>query len=223
MSVGSPRRCILIACSCLLLLPAAAAQAPSDAALWDQQQWDFGVWAGEAIGQEDTFNFGHVQVTQAGVHIGRVFHRASPDSGRQTTWEYTLDLQPLLLVTRPRLTYGGGFAPVGVKWNLTPHGRYRPYIEFNGGCAFTQKNVPPGRTSDFNFTAALGPGVMMRLSQKQAMSIALRWWHLSNGGIGDYNPSFNTIEFVVGYHWLKLGHGTRQQLSGTTPGTQAKE
>lgn len=200
-----------------------AAQVSSNPALGDDQLWDFGVWGAEAIGKEDTFGFGQARITMAGVHIGRVFHRTAPDGGLRRTWEYTLDLQPLLLVTRPQHVYGGGFAPVGVKLNFAPRGRYRPYLEFNGGAMFTQKNVPPGNSSTFNFTAALGPGVMMAVSRTQALSFALRWWHLSNAGIGDYNPSFNTIEFQIGYHWVTTRHNGSRQASGVSNGTQAKE
>ncbi len=200
------------------------AQSPSNSSVADQQQvWDFGIWGAEAIGKEDTFSFGQARITMAGFHVGRVFHRTSPDSGLRRTWEYTLDLQPLLLVTRPQHAYGGGFAPVGLKWNFAPRGRYRPYLEFNGGAMFTQKNIPPGNTSAFNFTAALGPGVTMAVSRTQAVSFALRWWHLSNGGIGVYNPSFNTLEFVIAYHWLTFGHPSHQQLSGTPANTQARQ
>jgi Lipid A 3-O-deacylase (PagL) len=224
MSVCPARFCLcLIALATLLLPLETTAQAPSNTLLGDEQLWDFGVWGAEAIGKEDTYGFGGTRVTMAGFHVGRVFHRASPDSGRRRTWEYTLDLQPLLLVSRPQRAYGGGFAPIGVKWNFAPRGRFRPYLEFNGGAMFTQKDVPPVNTSTFNFTAALGPGVMMAVSQTQAVSFALRWWHLSNGGIGEYNPSFNTIEFQIGYHWLIKRRTKSPQVSAVPAGTQAKE
>ena len=196
-----------------LLLPAGAvAQWTSNPALGDRQLWDFGAWGAEAVGKTDGQGFGETQITMAGVHVGRVFHRASPDSGHRRTWEYTMELAPLFLVTRVQRAYGGGFAPVGVRVNFAPRGRFRPYLEFNGGAMVTQKNVPAGRTSAFNFTAALGPGVTVPVSRTTALSFAIRAWHLSNGGIGDFNPSFNTVQFVVGYHFLIRRHDA-QQLS----------
>ena len=173
---------------------------------------------GKTAGQ----GFGETQITMAGVHLGRVFHRALPDSGLRRTWEYTLELEPLFLVTRVQRAYGGGFAPVGLKWNFAPRAWFRPYLEFNGGAMLTQRNVPSGRTSAFNFTAALGPGMMIPLTRTQAMSFAVRGWHLSNAGLGTVNPSFNTIQVVVGYHWL-VGRGEHRVLSGASPSTTAKE
>jgi hypothetical protein len=216
--------CLRCALLCLLITPiAAVAQWTSSALLTDDQQlWEFGAWGAEAVGKTAGQGFGGTQITMAGFHIGRVIHRASPDSGLRRTWEYTLELEPLFLVTRQQRAYGGGFAPVGLKWNFAPRGRYRPYLEFNGGAMFTQKNVPSGHTSSFNFTAALGPGVMIALTRTQAMSFAVRAWHLSNAYIGADNPSFNTVQFVVGYHWL-IGREEHRQLSGVPASTAAKE
>jgi Lipid A 3-O-deacylase (PagL) len=195
----------------LLLLPdRAAAQWTANAALGDQQLWDFAAWGAEAVGKTAGQGFGETQISMAGLHVGRVFHRASLESGHRRTWEYTMELTPLLLVTRVQRAYGGGFAPLGVRVNFAPRGRYRPYLEFNGGAMFTQKNVPPGNTSAFNFTAALGPGVTIPLTSTTALSIAVRGWHLSNGGIGYINPSFNTVQFVMGYHFLTRRHEARQ-------------
>jgi len=181
--------------------------------------WDIGVWGAEAVGKSAGQGFGGTRITMAGIHVGRLFHRASPGSGLRRTWEYTFELQPLFLQTRSQRAYGGGFAPVGLKWNCAPGGRYRPYLEFNGGAMLTQKNVPRGDTSTFNFTAALGPGMLIALSRTQALSVGVRWWHLSNAYIGRENPSFNTVRLEIGYHWL-TGH-TRRQLSTAAPGTHA--
>jgi len=208
----------------LLLLPSiATGQSAASAALPDQQLWEFGAWGAEAVGAEIGQHFGDTQITMAGFHVGRVFHRRTAEGVAGQTLEYTLELQPLFLVTNVREAYGGGFAPIGLKWNFVPRGRYHPYVEFNGGAMFTQKDVPPVNTSTFNFTAALGPGVMIRVRRNQALSLALRWFHLSNAGLGYNNPSFNTVQLVVGYHWLTFRHGSRGPISNAGRGTQAKE
>jgi len=211
--------CIML---CALVAPAGA-QSTANYALGNEQLWDFGCWGAEAVGKTAGQAFGGTQISMAGFHVGRVIHRAAADSGLRRSWEYTLELQPLLVVTRIQRTYGGGFAPVGVKWNFAPRGRYRPYLEFNGGAMFTQRNVPAGDTSTFNFTAAFGPGVIMAVTRTQALSFAVRFWHLSNGYIGDTNPAFNTVEFVVGYHWLTRRSPGRQQLSAAPAMTQAEQ
>src|SRR5579871_1840879 len=203
MYIGCTRPWLYAIAVSLLLLPSRAmAQWASNPALGEQQLWDFGAWGAEAVGKENGQAFGETQITMAGLHVGRVFHRASLESGHRRTWEYTMELTPLFLVTRIERAYGGGFAPLGVRVNFAPRGRYRPYLEFNGGGMITQKNVPPGRTASFNFTAALGPGITIPVTSTTALSFAIRAWHLSNAGTGYFNPSFNTVQFVVGYHFL---------------------
>jgi hypothetical protein len=68
---------------------------------------------------------------------------------------------------------------------------------------FTSRDVPLGHTASFNFTTSIGPGVMIRMHGNQALSVGIRLWHLSNAGTGHTNPSFNTVQVVIGYHWLK--------------------
>jgi hypothetical protein len=221
-----PVRCahVWVVLLCFVCTPiTAAAQSAVNSAFSDEKLWDFGVWGAEAVGKTAGEGFGATQITMAGVHVGRVFHRASPESGHRRTWEYTFELQPLFLITHGEQVYGGGFAPVGVRCNFAPRGRYRPYLEFNGGAMITQKNVPRGETSAFNFTAALGPGVVIALTPTQAVSVAVRMWHLSNAYIGADNPSFNTVQLQVGYHWLTTGHTRRRRLSAAPAGAQAGE
>jgi hypothetical protein len=103
-----------------------------------------------------------------------------------------------------------------VKWNFVPRGHYRTYVEFNGGGMFTQKNVPGGDTSSFNFTVGVGPGVMIALPHHQALSLALRYWHLSNANLGNENPAYNTLQIQGGYHWLKA-RGAPAKTVSTVP------
>lgn len=209
--------------SILLLPTVAAAQTATNSPFGTAQLWEFGVWGAEALGKTAGQGFGQTHITMAGFEAARVIHESALGSGYRRNLEYVIQLQPLFLVTRSQRVYGGGFSPVGLKWNFAPRGRFRPYIELNGGAMFTQQNVPPGNTDTFNFTAAGGSGMMIALTQRQVLSVALRFWHLSNADLGTINPGFNTIQLVVGYHWLISDHRRRQQLSAAPANTQAKE
>jgi hypothetical protein len=198
---------------CLLIVPCSAQNTTPSFPPADAQLWEFGVWGAEALGMYSGQTFGESQMSMAGLHVGRViYERRSKNQGTRTL-EYAIEIQPLFLVTRPQHVYGGGFSPVGLKWNFVPRGRYRPYLEWNGGGMFTESNVPPGRTSTFNFTISGGPGVMIALSRTQALSVAVRYWHLSNANLGHSNPAFNTVQVEIGYHWMKQRSGRRPQAS----------
>jgi hypothetical protein len=71
------------------------------------------------------------------------------------------------------------------------------------GGIFTTDDVPPGKTSTFNFELAVGPGLQIAARERQAVDIGLRFRHYSNAGLGANNPSFNGLQFQLGYHWFK--------------------
>ncbi len=165
--------------------------------------WEIGLWAAEGSGAELGGALGGVQMSMAGIRYGRVVLGLTGESWRRGTLEYTFDAIPFLLTTRPQLAHGGSIAPLGLKWNFDGKRRLHPYIEMSGGAAFTTRNVPPGRTDNFNFTATVGSGVMLFARRGQAVSMALRYWHLSNANLGVANPSFNTLQLMIGYSWIK--------------------
>jgi hypothetical protein len=165
--------------------------------------WEIEVWAAEATGKEIGGALGNAQISMAAVRFGRVVHDKAGEGWRRGTLEYTFDAIPVFVTTRPQKVYGGGFAPLGLKWNFDGSRRWHPFVETSGGAIFTPRNVPPGKTDNFNFSATIGPGVMVYTRPGQAVTLSLRFWHLSNAWLGKENPSFNTLQFMVGYSWIK--------------------
>ena len=164
----------------------------SDLRFVDDQVWEFGGWAGEAANKAGGEGFGRTLITMAGFEAGRVVYRTPRERGQERSLSYMVQIQPLFLVTRRQGAYGGGFSPVGVKWNFAPRGRYRPDVQFDGGGMFTQENVPPGRTSSFTFTVAAGPGVVVAFTAQSSAQRRIEHWHLSNANLGARNHRSNT-------------------------------
>ena len=120
-------------------------------------------------------------------------------------FEYAVDAVPAFLVFQPTNTaYGAGFSPLGLKWNFERHGWLSPYLELNGGMLFTDHNVPTG-TNSVNFTSAAALGTHI-LGAKYNWSLELRYLHISNAGLGNYNPGLNTVEVRLGIGRF-FGHG----------------
>ena len=112
-------------------------------------------------------------------------------------FEYCVDAVPLYLIFQPGHTvYGGGWNPLGLKWNFVPRGRIVPYFELGGGVLFTNRDVPGG-TSKTNFTpsAALG---FHHLGGRWDWSLEARYLHISDAGLSDFNPGINTIQIRLG-------------------------
>jgi lipid A 3-O-deacylase PagL len=112
-------------------------------------------------------------------------------------FEYAVDAVPVFLVFQPANTaYGVGFDPLGLKWNFERRGRFSPYLELCGGTLFTNHNVPT-HTNNFNFTSAAALGTHI-LGAKYNWSLEVRYLHISNAGLGTFNPGINTVQVRLG-------------------------
>jgi hypothetical protein len=112
-------------------------------------------------------------------------------------FEYAVDVVPVYLIFQPANTaYGWGFNPLVLKWNFERYGRFSPYFELSGGTLFSNQNIPT-YTNTVNFTpsAALGTHI---LGEKYNWSVEVRYLHISNAGLGMYNPGLNTVQVRLG-------------------------
>jgi len=136
-------------------------------------------------------------VWNAGVRYGWILTRPHGPGFLKGRFEYVLDATPVFVVFQKSNTaYGGGFSPLGLKWDFATRGKVVPYLELNGGTLFTNKNVPAG-TNDVNFTSAAALGVYL-LGKKYAWSMEARYLHISNAGLAALNPGLNTVEVRIG-------------------------
>jgi hypothetical protein len=119
-------------------------------------------------------------VWNAGLRYGWILTRPHGPGFLKGRFEYVLDATPAFVIWQKFNTaYGGGFSPLGLKWNL-----------------FTNKDVPLG-TSNVNFTSAGAFGVHL-FGQKYAWSLEARYMHISNAGLATPNPGINTVQVRIG-------------------------
>jgi hypothetical protein len=113
-------------------------------------------------------------------------------------FEYTVSVAPVYLIFQPANTaYGAGFDPLGLKWDFVRRGRFSPYLELTGGTLFSSKNIPT-YTNTVNFTPSAAFGTHI-LGEKYNWSVELRYLHISNAGLGMYNPGLNTVQVRLGF------------------------
>lgn len=183
-------RTLVLLCSVLIgTLPVSAQARPEDGG------HEFQVWTGGGHsvpgGTSDT------SVWNAGLRYGWVLTRPHGPGILQGRFEYVLDATPLFLVwQRYNTAYGGGFSPLGLKWDFASRGLIEPYLELNGGTLFTDKSVPIA-TSAVNFTSAAAFGVHL-FGERYAWSLEARYMHISNAGLATPNPGINTVEVRIG-------------------------
>ena len=114
---------------------------------------------------------------------------------------------PLYAVLPPSSAiYGGSFKPLIWQWNFSSGHKIAPYVAAAGGIVFTKSNVPPGDTSQVNFTPQAVAGTRLFVKPRSALFFEGSLGHLSSASLGNHNPGYNvTLVFTVGYTWFKGG------------------
>ena len=156
-------------------------------------EWQVWTGGGPSVpgGTSDT------QVWNLGARYGWILTQPHGPGLLKGRFEYVLDAVPLFVVFQKHNTaYGGGFSPLGLKWNFATRGSVAPYFELTGGTLFTNKDVPAG-TNEVNFTSAAAFGVHL-LGHTYAWSLEARYMHISNAGLATPNPGVNTVQVRVG-------------------------
>jgi hypothetical protein len=136
-------------------------------------------------------------VFDAGLRYGWIITGPHWPSILRGRFEYVVDAVPVYLIFQPANTaYGIGFNPLGLKWNFERRGRFSPYLELGGGVVFTNHSVPT-YTNDVNFTPSAAFGTHI-LGEKYNWSVEVRYLHISNAGLGSFNPGLNTVQVRLG-------------------------
>jgi hypothetical protein len=188
----------------LLIFVAYAAYAQAPLPSTEQQKWDFGISLAGETGEETSNSFAQAQIWNAAVRGGIVLTDEAGHGWRRGRLEYVFDVVPVFETYGNQRTHGAGFDPVILRWNSALHTSHiSPYIELSGGGVWTPVNLPPGRTSNFNFMAKGGGGIYLRTRQRQALDVGLGWSHISNANLGADNYEFNGIQLTIGYHWFR--------------------
>jgi len=170
-----------------------------------QPSWTIEVWTGFAHGLYEQLWARNLDTVGThfwftGVRVGKILTREHGDGLFRGNLEYAFDIIPAALAGNRSETYGGGFDAFVFKWNFAPRKRVAPYLEIAGGCLFARAEVPAG-TSDFNFTAQGGPGLRILLHRNHAITVAVKFFHLSNALLAHTNPGVNGLHLTIGHQW----------------------
>jgi len=75
--------------------------------------------------------------------------------------------------------------------------RTRPFLEIGSGPMWSVREVP-ATTSHINFSSQFAFGAVFRPTSKAPFRIGYRFFHISNGVIGERNPGLNVSSIYVG-------------------------
>lgn len=192
---------LFVAIFTLFIASAAAAQDLPSKTL-TRGTWELGAFAGggEGFGKSD-----NTQFLIAGGRGGLVLTKEFMPGILRGNFEWAVDVMPVYIVFPPNSgVYGGSIKPVIWKWNFTHWQKVAPYFAAAGGILFTRQNIPPGDTSQVNFTPQADFGIHIFLREGRAITLEMDAVHHSNASLGNQNPGYNgSYFFTVGYTWFK--------------------
>lgn len=98
---------------------------------------------------------------------------------------------------QPERVFGAGVDGLGLVAHPRGGDRWHPYVGIAGGVRLFERPVPDPRGTRFNFSADFGAGVAVRLAPRRWLAASVALHHLSNGGLGAANPSYNGFNLTL--------------------------
>jgi lipid A 3-O-deacylase len=162
--------------------------------------WSKGVFVG---GSTSFANTPSAQTFLAGGRFGRVLTHELGQNALRGSFEMAVDVIPIFeFWIDGNAQYAGAIDPFIAKWNFTSRKTVAPYLAAVGGVLFSSSNLPPGDTSQVNFTSGAELGMQWFRRERRSIDFAVKIYHLSNASIGNTNPGINgAVQFGVGYTW----------------------
>lgn len=179
---------------------------------------EFGFWGG---GSFRAVSLGGLHEDEA---RGRHFVLAAFRYGRtiaandDLALQYTFDAVPLAVATgnivqvitvgpvttfRRETAYGGGLTPLGLQLDFRNGSSVHPFVHLNGGGLIFNKPVPLPDAGRFAFVGEAGTGIRIFTSAKRAVTLGVRFHHISNGNRSGSNRGLNQFVIYGGFSVFK--------------------
>jgi hypothetical protein len=95
--------------------------------------------------------------------------------------------------------YGAGLTPIGLQLDFANGSKVHPFAHVNGGFLYFNKSMPIEDSGQFQFVGEAGGGVRIFTSDKRAVSIGLKFHHISNGDRHGANRGLNNFVIYAGF------------------------
>lgn len=176
---------------------------------------EFGFWAGGAFGA--TTAFGGLTDAEAD---NRRFFIAAFRYGRtlyandSLAVQYTLDAIPLAVATgnissvttvgpvttfQRETAYGAGVTPLGLQLDFANGSKVHPFVHVNGGLLVFNQSVPLPDAGSLALVGETGGGVRIFTSERRAVTLGVRFHHISNGDRAGSNRGLNQFVIYAGF------------------------
>jgi len=209
------RKLIFATASAVFISTSAFAQSHDDPYRLKRGDNEFGFWAG--FSPKATTIFGGLHDDEA---EDRKFFIAAFRYGRtlaannSLALQYTLDAVPVAVATgtivsrttvggvttfRRETAYGAGVTPLGLQLDFRNGSKVHPFAHVNGGLLWFNKSVPIEDAGSFAYVGEAGGGVRIFTSERRAVSLGVRFHHISNGDRQGSNRGLNQFVIYAGF------------------------
>lgn len=128
--------------------------------------------------------------------------------------QYTLDAIPLAIATgvivsrtsvggvttfQRETAYGVGLTPAALQLDFANSSRVHPFIHVNGGFLGFNKSMPIEDSGKFALVGEAGGGVRVFTSERRAVTLGVRFHHISNGNRAGANRGLNQFVIYAGF------------------------
>jgi len=181
---------------------------------------EWGFWAGFSPKATTLFKGLHEDEAEdrkffiAALHYGRTLA-----ANNSVALQYQLDVVPVAVATgvivsrttsptgvdtfQRETAYGAGFTPLGLQLDFANGSKVHPFVHVNGGLLYFNKDVPIEDSGRFAFVGEAGGGVRIFTSERRAVSIGVRFHHISNGDTSGSNRGLNQFVIYAGFSVFK--------------------
>ena len=180
---------------------------------------EFGFWGGVSF--KATTIFGGLHTDEAADRKSVILalrYGRTLAANNSVALQYTLDAIPLAVetgniksVTTVGTTttfirdtaYGVGVTPLGLQLDFRNGSQVHPFLHVNGGGLIFNESVPLPDAGHFAFVGEAGTGVRVFTSERRAVTLGIRFHHISNGGRFGSNRGLNQFVVYAGFSLFK--------------------
>ena len=124
--------------------------------------------------------------------------------------QYTLDAIPVVVATgnirsvttvgpvttfQRDTTYGAGVTPLGLQLDFANGSKVHPFVHLNGGLLVFNQSMPLPDAGSLALVGETGGGVRIFTSERRAVTLGVRFHHISNGDRSGSNRGLN--QFII--------------------------
>lgn len=160
--------------------------------------WELTVAGGYSVSHNVTLAEDLVSLTayHALPHVGYVLTEQHGSGWLRGNLELLLEPTGLQIQGKRHTANVGGLSGLG-RWMRATPSAFRPYLELGGGVIVGETRLRQ-TTCDVNFILEGGPGLLIFLSDRTALTVGYRYHHVSNGSKCTPNLGLNSSLFILG-------------------------